>query len=46
MVGWGTRLNEILWHRTKGDVDYKTHDGNGEQVETIRDQGRRQAGDR
>ena len=37
--GWGTWLNEILWHRTKGDADYKTHEGNGKQVETIRESG-------
>ena len=22
--------NETLWHKTKGDADYKTHEGNGE----------------
>ena len=40
-IGWGTQLNEILWHRTKGDAECKTQ-GNGNQVETIRDQGRHQ----
>ena len=37
-------MDEMLWHRTKGDADYKTCEGNGKQVETIRDQGRRQTG--
>lgn len=38
--GWGARWNETLWHNKKGDTDYKTHQGKGEQVETIRKQGR------
>ena len=36
--GGGSRWN-TLWHKTKGDADYKTHEGDGEQVETIRDRG-------
>ena len=30
-------MNKTLWHNTKGDADYKTHEGNGEQVDTIRE---------
>ena len=45
MKAGGTQINEILWHRTKGDTDYKTLEGNGTQVETIRDQGRCQTSD-
>ena len=43
--GWGDRWNETLWHGTKGDADYKTHEGNGEQVNTIRNQEDNQTGD-
>ena len=35
-TGWGARQNETLWHKTREDADYKTHEGNGEQVDTIR----------
>ena len=38
--GWGDRHDETLRHRTKGDADYLNTWGNGEQVETIRNQGR------
>ena len=37
--GWAAQLNETLWHKTKGDADYKTHEGNGKTVDTIRNQG-------
>ena len=37
--GWGARWNETLWHKTKGDADYKTHEGDGKQVETIEGSG-------
>ena len=40
-IGCGTQLKEILWHRTKGDAHDKTHEGNGEQVDIIRNQRRR-----
>ena len=33
--------NEALWHGTKVDADYKAHEGNREQVDTFRNQGRR-----
>jgi len=36
----GERKIETLRHKTKGDADYKTHEGNGKQVDTIRNQGR------
>ena len=35
--GSRARWNETLWHKTKGDMDYKTHEGDGKHVQTIRD---------
>jgi len=40
VAGLGERQNETLRHKTKGDADYKTHEGNGKHVDTIRNQGR------
>ena len=40
VAGLGERKIETLRHKTKGDADYKTHEGNGKQVDTIRNQGR------
>jgi len=40
VAGLGDRQNETLRHKTKGDADYKTHEGRGKQVDTIRNHGR------
>jgi len=41
VAGLGVRWNETLHqHKTKGGTHYKTHEGKGKQVDTIRNQGR------
>ena len=45
VAGFGERQNETLRHKTKGDADYKTHEGNGKQMDTIRNQGGQSTGD-
>ena len=42
--GWSTRQNETLRHKTKGNAVCKTQEGKGEQVDTIRNQGRQSDG--
>ena len=38
--GLGCMTDETLWQKTRGDADLNTQKDNGEQVETIRYQGR------
>jgi len=45
VAGLGDRQNKTLRPKTKGDADYKTHEGKGKQVDTIRNQGRQLTGD-